>query len=105
MTNKEIKLIILNGVLRNLPKTLDEYERTEQSEYVCDHINNIGINFQDYDITTILTDYIHDRIGHVFSVFEFLGVDSRDPDGYEKAYEYRIGMVNDMIGLVESDQL
>lgn len=84
MTNKELKLKILNQVLVDLPKTLEESDRTQQSEYVCDHINNASVELRDYDIGTVLTNYIHGKIGNVFSVFEFLGVCHHDLDGYEK---------------------
>lgn len=107
MTPKEMKLNILNQVLKDLPKSDDEADMRGVSVYVCDNINNMSCKFRGeaYDIADILTSYIHERIGKVFSVFEFLNLNSYDPDDFTKAYEYRIDMLNDMIRLVESDQL
>lgn len=107
MTPKEIKLKILNQVLKDLPESEDDADTRRVSVYVCDNINAISCQFQGeaYGVADVLTSYIRESIGRVFSVFEFLGLTSYDPDDFTKAYEYRISMVNDMIRLVESDQL
>lgn len=105
MTDKELKLKILNQVLVDLPKTIEESEETQESVYVCDHINNATADMRGeaYDVSNVLTDYIHTRIGGVFSVFELINADYYHD--FDKAYEYRINMLNDMIRLVENDEL
>lgn len=107
MTPKEMKLKILNQVLKDLPESDDDADMRRVSVYVCDNINALSSEFQGeaYDVADVLTSYIRESIGKAFSVFEFLKLNQYDPDDFTKAYEYRISMLNEMIRLVESDQL
>ncbi len=110
--SKELKLMVLNTVIDILPKTHAEYENGHVSMYVCDVIDEVSSSISDrhvgMGVEGDLTRYIRMKINDVFSVFEFLDIDTyggiRDED-YQKAYDFRIEMLKEMIEKVEKDEL